>query len=201
MERQKQQQKKFYAAKKTINTWDVSIDIVISKLIETKINSNYLIGYLGRAIRSFVLILPKMRVYVKTFKVKDEVKDKSNKLMSSRIDDEKLLEKHKTICTKIENFKNTGLNALSVYDDRYIKIKIRTYGDKVYTNFCGLNVPEDDIECESFTVIFINSLLVYKNKYSLQVYLDNCAYKIENNKWQIMLMTIFLKLMKINSYK
>ena len=42
--------------------------------------------------------------------------------------------------------------------------------------FCGLNVPEDDIECESFTVISINSLLVYENKYYLQVYLDNCAY-------------------------
>ena len=30
----------------------------------------------------------------------------------------------------------------------YIKTEIRTYGDKVFTNFCGLNVPEDDIECE-----------------------------------------------------
>ena len=37
--------------------------------------------------------------------------------------------------------KNTALNFLPVYDDRYIKIKIRTYGDKVYTNFRGLNVP------------------------------------------------------------
>ena len=41
------------------------------------------------------------------------------------------------------------------------------YIDKVYTNFYGLNVPEDDIDCKSFTVISINSLLVYKNKYYL----------------------------------
>ena len=40
-----------------------------------------------------------------------------------------------------------------------------------------MNVPEDDIECESFTVISIDSLLVYNKKYYLQVYLDNCAYK------------------------
>ena len=52
------------------------------------------------------------------------------------------------------------------------------YGYKVYTNVRGLNVPEDDIECESFTVIFIDSLLVYDQKYYLQVYLDNCAYNI-----------------------
>ena len=28
--------------------------------------------------------------------------------------------------------------------------KIETYGDKVYTNFRVLNVPEDHIECEPF---------------------------------------------------
>ena len=39
---------------------------------------------------------------------------------------------------------------------------------------------EDDIECKSFTVISIDFLLVYKNKYYLQVYLDNSAYKITN---------------------
>ena len=45
-----------------------------------------------------------------------------------------------------------------------MKTKIRTYDDKDYTNFGGLNVPEDDIECESFTVTSIHSLLAYENK-------------------------------------
>ena len=83
---------------------------------------------------------------------------------------------------KIEDLKNITLNALPVYDDRYIETKLRTFGDKVYTNFHGLNVPEDDIECESFTIISIDSLLVYDSKYYLQVYLDNCAYKIVNKQ-------------------
>ena len=64
----------------------------------------------------------------------------------------------------------------------YIKTKIRTYGEKVYTNFRGLNVPEDDIECKSFTAISIDSLLVYENKYYLQVYLNNCAFKIVDKR-------------------
>ena len=88
-----------------------------------------------------------------------QVEDKSNKLMSFRIDDEKLLKKYKAIWPRTENLKNIELNALPVYDARYIKTKIRATGDKVYTNFYGLNVPEDDIECESFTVIS-DSLLV-----------------------------------------
>ena len=71
-----------------------------------------------------------MSGYIKTFK--DGDKNKSNNLMSFHI--------------KIEDLTNIKLNALLVYDDRYIKKIIRTYGDKVYTNFCGLNVPEDDSE-------------------------------------------------------
>ena len=43
-------------------------------------------------------------------------------------------------------------------------------------------MPEDETECRFFTVISIDSLLVYENKYYLQVYLDNCAYKIENKQ-------------------
>ena len=119
-----------------------------------------------------------MSEYVKTF----TVEDKNNKLMSFHIDDEKLSEKYRAIWTKIEDLKYIKLNDLPVYDDRYIKAKIRTYGDKVYTNFRGLNVPEDDIECESFTVISIDSLLVHENKYYLHVYLDNCAYEIVNKQ-------------------
>ena len=80
---------------------------------------------------------------VKTFKVED----KNNKLIYYRIDNEKLLEKYKAIWTKSKDFKNIQLNILPVYDDRYIKTKIRTYSNKVYSNLCGLNVPEDDIEC------------------------------------------------------
>ena len=40
-----------------------------------------------------------MNGYVKTFKIKDGVKDKNNQLMSFRVDDEKLLEKYKAIWT------------------------------------------------------------------------------------------------------
>ena len=66
-------------------------------------------------------------------------------MMSFHINDEKLLEKYKAIWTKIEDLKNIELNALPFYDDRYIKTKIRAYGEKVYSNFRGLNVLEDYI--------------------------------------------------------
>ena len=76
--------------------------------------------------------------------------------MSFQIDGGKLSEKFKTIWTKIEDLKNIELNALPVYGDRY-KNQIRTYGDKVYTNFRGLIVPEVGVECKCFAIISIDS--------------------------------------------
>ena len=100
----------FYAAKRPIKICHVNVDnIVIPKLVKTKTNSKYLIGYLDKAIRQLVLIMTKMSGY--------EVKEG---------DDDKLLEKYKAIWTKIEDLKKNELNALPVHDDIYIKTKIRT---------------------------------------------------------------------------
>ena len=85
-------------------------NLVISNLVEMKNNSKYFIEYLDKTIRPLVLILPIMSGYVKAFKVKDGDSNKSNKLMSFRIIVEMLLEKYKTIWTKIEGVKNLKLN-------------------------------------------------------------------------------------------
>ena len=77
-------------------------------------------GYLDNVMTPLVLILPKMSLYDKAFRVKDGNKDKNNKLMFFHINNEKLLEKYKTIWTTIENLKNIELDALPVSDNRYI---------------------------------------------------------------------------------
>ena len=91
----------FCAAKIPIKISDVNVhNIVISKLVKTKDNYMYLIRYLDKTRRPLVLIMPEMSGYVKTFKFKKG----NNKLISFRIDDEKLLENYKAIWTKIEDF-------------------------------------------------------------------------------------------------
>ena len=53
---------RFCGAKDLIKIWDVDVNtIVISKFVETKNDSNYLIGYL--VIRPLVLVLPKLSQY------------------------------------------------------------------------------------------------------------------------------------------
>ena len=84
-----------------------------------------MIGYLDKAIKPLVLIMPE---------------DKNSKLMSFWIYDEKLLEKCKAIWIKIEDLKNNELNTLPVYDNRSIKMKIRTCDNIFYANFRGLTL-------------------------------------------------------------
>ena len=114
---------KFYTAKRPIKIWDVNVDnIVISKLVITKANSKYLIGYLDKVIRLLAFIMPKMNGYVKTFKAKEG----NNKLMPFRIDDEKLWEKYKAIWGK--RFKKINkLSALPVYHNGWYCGKIQKY--------------------------------------------------------------------------
>ena len=71
-----------------------------------------MIGYIDKAVRPLVLIIPKMSWYIKAFKIEDE----SSKLMSFQIDDEKLLEKYKANWSKIEDLENIELIALPIYD-------------------------------------------------------------------------------------
>ena len=86
-----------------------------------------------------------MSRYVKKFKDKSE--NKGNKLMPLQKND-KLLEKYMNFGLRLKIWKNIKLDALADCNNRYIKIKIRTYGN--YTNFRSLNFWVDGIECESF---------------------------------------------------
>ena len=105
---------KFYLAQKPTEN---GMLMLIKQLSQNQLNQK-LIGYLDKAIRPLVLIMPKIYGYLKAFKVKDEDKDKNNKLMSFHMDEDKLLEKYKSIWTKIEDLSNIELNPLPIYDSR-----------------------------------------------------------------------------------
>ena len=75
------QKEKFYAVKKL---GILMLIIQLSqKLVKKQTNSNYLIGYLDKAIRSLVLIMLKMSGYVRHLKLKMEEKMKTIKFLRS----------------------------------------------------------------------------------------------------------------------
>ena len=67
----------------------------------------------------------------------------SNKAMSFKVSDNKLLKKYNKIWEKVGNLLNIEFDSEPVYGDvdKYIKTKIKMYGAIVNTNFKGKKVP------------------------------------------------------------
>ena len=67
----------------------------------------------------------------------------SNKTMSFKVSDNKLLKKCNKILERVSNLLSIKFDSESVYgdNDKYIKTKIKLYGDKINTNFQGKKHP------------------------------------------------------------
>ena len=75
--------------------------------------------------------------YVKCFE--------SNKTMSFKINDNKLLKKYNQIWKKVNNLLNTKFDSEPVYGDneKYIKTKIKIYDGNINTNFQDKGIPKE----------------------------------------------------------
>ena len=96
----------------------------------TKKSVKSFIGYDDNdVIRPLCIKLPQMIEYVKFFD--------SNKAMSCKVSDKKLLKKYTKIWGRVSSLTGKEFYSEPVYgdSDKYIKTKIKPYGDKVNTNF------------------------------------------------------------------
>ena len=71
----------------------------------------------------------------------------SNKTMSFKVSDERLLKKFNKIWESnlsVSNLLRVKFDSEPVYgdNDKYIKTKINSYGDKISTNFQGKKIPK-----------------------------------------------------------
>ena len=64
-------------------------------------------------------------------------------------------------------------------DEKYIKTKIKTYGDSVITNFHIKKIPKEKAPCKCLSIIMLDSVMKAKKKYYPQTLLEECI-KIEN---------------------
>ena len=125
----------FYKNKKLFNIHDLDVNkILVSKKESygTKNSLKHFIGYNDDdVIRPLCIKLPQMIGYVKNFH--------SNKTMSFKVGDNKLLRKYNKIWEKISNLMNIEFDSEPVYgdNDKYTKTKIKIYEDRVNTNFQG----------------------------------------------------------------
>ena len=68
-----------------------------------------------------------------------------------------------------------------MYNDKYIKNKIKIYNERVYTNFQHNKIPKDNEYCACSSVILLDSIFADSDKeYYLQILLEECKYAIKN---------------------
>ena len=117
-----------------------------------------------------------MNAYAKYF-------EKNSKYMNSLIKNEEVLKQYLKIRNKTKSLIKKELNSEPVYNDKYIKTKIKIYNDKVYTNFQHSKMPKDNEYCACLSVILLDSIFINSNKgYYPQIFLEECKYAIKDRK-------------------
>ena len=87
--------------------------------------------------------------------------------------------KMEEIWSKIKKSLNTRFHTQPIYDDKYIKTKVKTFSSMINTPFSGNEIPRESNHYICIAAIYIDSALkVGKNNY-LEVYLEQCKYKIK----------------------
>ena len=106
--------------------------------------------------------------------------------MSFKINDNKLLREYTQIWQKVKILLNIELDSEPIHgdNDKYVKTKIKIYGDNVNTNFQGKEVPKENPSYKCLSSIILDSIIKEKKEYYLQTLLEKCKYEIKKIKME-----------------
>ena len=92
------------------------------------------------------------------------------------------LDKYNKIWDKIKNKLNIKFHSQSVYDEKYVKAKVREFDGALKTNFLGDKVPTGNKHYTCIACITIDSVMRMGEKNYHQIYSEECKYKIKKIK-------------------
>ena len=77
----------------------------------------------------------------------------------------KAIKKYTKILERVSSLMNTELDSKPVYgdNDKYVKTKIKTYGNKVNTSFQGKNVLKENASYKCSSLIMLDSVIRANN--------------------------------------
>ena len=118
----------------------------------------YFIGYKAdNTVRLLCIILPQIRGYIKYF-------ENRVKSMSFMTEDDSVLVKYNEICNKSKKTSNTKFYSMPVYDEKYIKAKVRKFNDVINTNFLGDKIWKEGLHHTCIACISIDSVMKMEKK-------------------------------------
>ena len=116
-----------------------------------------------------------MTGYIKYF-------ENGGKNMSFVIKDDDVLDKYNEIWDKIKETLSIKFHSMPVYDEKYIKAKVREFNGVIKTNFLGDEVPKENKHYTCIACITIDSVMRMEKKNYPQVYLEECKYRMKKTK-------------------
>ena len=84
--------------------------------------------------------------------------------------------------TKIKSILNVKFHSQPIYDDKYIKTKVKNFNNSINTLFSGDKIRKERIQNVCISEICIDSILKRDKKNYPQVYLEQCRYKIKRRE-------------------
>ena len=120
------------------------------------------------------MFLSKMCSYKRDF---DETK-----YISFLIKYNELLEKYNEILEKVKNSIKKEFDSEPVYNEKYLKAKIRSYNGKINTNFRNNNTQKEGSQFIYLFVILIDFVCRTGKNYYPQVFVEECKYVAKENK-------------------
>ena len=126
-------------------------------------------------IRPLSVILPQMSGCIKVF-------DNGGKNMSFKIEEESVYFKYAEIWNKIKSILNVKFRIKPIYDDKYIKTKVKAFNNTTNTLFSRDEIPKERFHYVCISAICIDSVLKTDKKNYPQVYLEQCKYKIKKRE-------------------
>ena len=93
--------------------------------------------------------------------------------------DDEVGEQYEQIWGVIKNKLSIKFHSKPIYEQKYLKAKVREFDGVIKTNFLGNDVPKENMHYTCIACITIDSVMRMDKKYFPQVYLEECKYKIK----------------------
>ena len=170
--------KEFHKSEEPIDLLSANVDqIVVSDKFEHNNESfKYFFDYQeAEIVKPLLKILPQMSGYIKYF-------EKGSKNMSFLIKDDEVRDRYDEIWFVIRDKLGIEFHSEPVYENKYLKAKVREFDGAIKINFLGNDVPKENMLYTCIAGITIDSVMNFDKKDHLQVYLEKSKYRAKKCK-------------------
>ena len=147
--------KEFHKSKQPIDLDLVTVDqiVVSDKFRHSDEDFKYFISYQeDEIVKPLCIILPQMSGYIKYF-------ENGGKNMSFLIKDDEVREKYEEIWEVIKNKVGIKFHSEPIYEQKYLRAKVRDYDGVIKTNFLGNGIPKENMHYTFIACITIDSVM------------------------------------------